>query len=116
MPRPSRESAARSCVVAAVVLVAWGPLAADEAEELPRFYETAVITARPLEEATQATTVLDRDEIEALNVPTVAELMRFVPGVDVVSSGPRGGVAFAQIRGGDPNFTVVFHQCRMSSR
>ena len=63
MPHPShlRECAARSCVAAAVVLVAWSPLTA--AEDLARFYETAVVKARPLEQATQATTVLDRDEI-----------------------------------------------------
>jgi iron complex outermembrane receptor protein/vitamin B12 transporter len=71
------------------------------------YFETATVRARPLATATGSVTVLEREEIEALNVSSVAELIRFLPGVDVVWPGPRGATAFAQIRGGDPNFTVV---------
>lgn len=71
------------------------------------FYETATVHARPLATATAAVTVLDREAIAALDVATVAELIRFIPGLDVTSGGPRGAVATAQIRGGDPNFTAV---------
>ena len=65
------------------------------------------MTARPLTRATASVTILDREEIEALNVTSVAELMRFVPGLTLSTGGPRGGFATAQIRGGDPNFTMV---------
>jgi outer membrane cobalamin receptor len=77
-------------------------------EPLPsELYETATVRARPVANATASVTVLDREEIEAIDVVSVAELIRFVPGLDVTSSGPRGGFATAQIRAGDPNFTVV---------
>jgi outer membrane cobalamin receptor len=71
------------------------------------FFETATVRARPLSTATAAVTVLDREAIEALGVISVAELIRFIPGLDVTTTGPRGGIATAQIRGGDPNFTTV---------
>jgi len=70
-------------------------------------YETATVRERPLSTATASVTVLGRDEIEALGVQTVAELLRFIPGLDVTSNGPRGGFSTAQIQGGDPNFTMV---------
>ncbi len=62
---------------------------------------------RPLSSATGSVAVLDREAIEASGARTVAELLRFVPGVDVTSGGTRGGLTTAQIRGGDPNFTLV---------
>ncbi len=62
---------------------------------------------RPLSSATGSVAVLDREAIEASGARTVAELLRFVPGLDVTSGGTRGGLTTAQIRGGDPNFTLV---------
>jgi vitamin B12 transporter len=84
------------------------PGAADSGiEERPRYYGTATVTARPVDSATGALAVLTREQIEALDVVSVAELIRHIPGLDLVSSGPRGGVAYAQIQGGEPNFTIV---------
>ena len=71
------------------------------------FYETATVSARPLASATAAVTVLDRQEIERAGARTVAELLRFVPGVDVSTNGTRGGLTTAQIRGSKPTFTSV---------
>jgi outer membrane cobalamin receptor len=82
------------------------PLPADD-DARSVLYETATVRARPVAGATTAVTVLDRQAIEELGVATVAELMRFIPGVDVASTGPRAGSATAQIRGGEPNFTYV---------
>lgn len=82
------------------------PIVAQEPLEV-QIYETATVLARPLTRATASVTVLDREAIESLGVSSVAELIRFIPGVDVTPSGPRGGFATAQIRGGDPNFTLV---------
>lgn len=84
-----------------------GSLAAAPEPLEAQIYETATVWARPLTRATASVTVLDREAIESLGVSSVAELMRFIPGVDVTPSGPRGGFATAQIRGGDPNFTLV---------
>jgi vitamin B12 transporter len=80
----------------------------QEAEEpAATFYSTATVRERPLSSATGSVSVLDRETIEASGARTAAELLRFVPGLDVTSGGTRGGLTTAQIRGGDPNFTLV---------
>lgn len=71
------------------------------------FYETATVQARPLSSATGSVTVIDREQIEASNALTVAELLRSAPGVTLTTNGTRGGLTTASIRGGDPNFTLV---------
>lgn len=78
-----------------------------ESAEPPTFYETATVRERPLATATASVTVIGRSEIVAAGVRTVAELLPFVPGVGVITAGTRGGLTTAQIRGGDPNFTLV---------
>jgi vitamin B12 transporter len=93
----------------ALLVVPRGVAAEDSSADEPtiRVYETATVTARPLTRATASVTVLEREEIEAIGVATVAELMRFIPGLSVTTTGSRAGFATAQIRGGDPNFTFV---------
>ncbi|HUP42927.1 MAG TPA: TonB-dependent receptor [Thermoanaerobaculia bacterium] len=83
------------------------PWAAEPPAPEAGFYGTATVRERPLESATAAVTVLDREAIEALGAETVGDLLRFVPGVVVTGSGGRGGLATAMVRGGDPNFTRV---------
>jgi iron complex outermembrane receptor protein/vitamin B12 transporter len=70
-------------------------------------YETATVRARPVSLATASITVIDRRTIEASGARTVGELMRYVAGAYVVTGGSRGGLSAVQIRGGDPNFTLV---------
>lgn len=91
------------------VLAAALALASPAAEEARRttLVETATVRATPLPASTAAVSVIDRDEIERLDVQSVAELLRFVPGVVIVSGGGRAGLEAAGIRGGDPNFTAV---------
>ncbi|HEY0783185.1 MAG TPA: TonB-dependent receptor plug domain-containing protein, partial [Thermoanaerobaculia bacterium] len=87
-----------------------GALAAQSAPPAPAavpvYYDTATVYARPLDSATASVTVLDRAALDGAQATTVADVLRFVPGLDVTASG-RGGLATAQIRGGDPNFTLV---------
>jgi outer membrane cobalamin receptor len=116
--RANSDGLIRPCAIAAL-LAAWGAglcaVAAVEARaseassptEDVEYYETATVRARPVEETAARVTVIDRERIDELGVATVGELLRYVPGVFVVSSGSRAGVATAQVRGGDPNFTVV---------
>ncbi|HEY3571987.1 MAG TPA: TonB-dependent receptor [Thermoanaerobaculia bacterium] len=92
----------------AVVLLCVAPAVAQEPPPpVNTFYETATVRERPLDSATASVTVIDRDTIEASGARTVAELLRLTPGVDVTTNGTRGGFTTAQIRGGDPNFTLV---------
>ena len=93
-------------LVAQAALLASQP-AAPAAEDPVTFYETATVRERPLDTATAAVTVLTREDIEASGATRVAELLPFFPGLDVVTAGTRGGLTTAQIRGGDPNFTLV---------
>ena len=75
--------------------------------ELPRIYSTATVIDRPISSTTSTVFVIERATIEALAARSVADLLRFVPGVHLLTDGSRGGSTAAQIRGGDPNFTLV---------
>lgn len=71
------------------------------------FYETATVTARPIASAPAAVTVIDRETIEASGALTVADLLAYAPGVQLLSTGSQAGITLPQIRGADPNFTLV---------
>lgn len=77
-----------------------------ESEPL-RFRDELNIPARAISSPTSTTTVIERETIEASSARTVAELLASVEGVHILSSGSRGGLSAAQIRGGDPNFSLV---------
>lgn len=101
-------STARLLPAALLLLLSLSPADAQEPPPpVETFYATATVRERPLESATAAVTVIDREEIEASGARTVADLLRRTPGVDITGNGTRGGFTTAQIRGGDPNFTLV---------
>ncbi len=81
------------------------PLAEGETEAI--YYTAPTLQVRYLSSATAAVTVIDRHDIEVSGARTIGELLRHAPGVYVSSNGTRGGFSVAQIRGGDPNFTLV---------
>ncbi len=60
-----------------------------------------------LEQVGNSVTVIDRKEIELRGQPFVADLLRTVPGVDVVQSGGPGGTTSVFIRGDDSSHTLV---------
>ena len=60
-----------------------------------------------LEQVGNSVTVIDRKEIELRGRPFVADLLRTVPGVDVVQQGGPGGVTSVFIRGNDSSHTLV---------
>ena len=95
-------------VLGAVLLLAPAGVRGDTGDSpATTVYATATVSERPLDSATAAVTVIDRATIESLGAATVADVLRFVPGVQVVGAGTRGSLSVAQIRGGDPNFTLV---------
>ena len=81
--------------------------AAPGAPASPVFFATATVEERPLASATAAVTVIDRETIVELGARSAADALRFVAGVELTGEGARGGLTTAQIRGGDPNFTLV---------
>ena len=76
-------------------------------QEDAQIKERVVVRARPLDSVAASVTVIDEETIEEANVRTVAELLEYVVGARVLSSGSRGGPATIQLRGGDPNFVLV---------
>ncbi len=55
-----------------------------------------------------SSTVLNEDEIEALDLPAAADLLRLTPGLAVASTGPRGTQTQLRIRGAEAGHTLLF--------
>ena len=64
-------------------------------------------TYSPANALTSAVSVLDEQQIRALNKRTVAGLLKTLPGVLVEEQGGPGGLTAVSIRGGEANFTLV---------
>ena len=61
----------------------------------------------PLSRATDSVTVIDRAALQARQAETVADALRLVPGIGVVSSGGRGAITSLFPRGGESDYTLV---------
>ncbi len=68
---------------------------------------TASRTETPLSQVASSVTVIDEEEITARQKSTVLELLRSVPGVDVVQSGGFGGATSIYLRGTATRHTLV---------
>ena len=110
MTTPARLRLSRRILLLATSVV---PVfsAASAAQQLAPVSENVVVTATAAPEPElsvgAATTVITRERIEAGGYRTVAEVLRDVPGVDVVRSGSDGAVTFAQLRGANSTQTLV---------
>ena len=60
-----------------------------------------------LEQVANSITIITEEEIELRDQPFVADLLRTVPGVDVVRTGGPGGITSVFIRGDDSSHTLV---------
>ncbi len=89
----------------------------DEAKDLetadPKstVQEAIVVSANrvetPIDEVGSSVTVIGREEIERRHKTTVLELLRTVPGLDVVQGGGPGRATSVFIRGGNSSHTLV---------
>ncbi|MEO9335264.1 TonB-dependent receptor domain-containing protein [Ectopseudomonas guguanensis] len=77
----------------------------------PYVTEPLVVTsgrlAEPQAQATAATTVFERDDIERLQASSVPDLLSRVPGVSIVQNGGRGSLTSLFLRGANANQTLV---------
>jgi vitamin B12 transporter len=93
-------------MLASLFLAAAAPLPA------PNDREAIVVTASRVtldeREAPVSATVFGEDEIERLNLPLAADVLRLSPGVSVAQSGPRGSQTQLRIRGAEANHTLLF--------
>jgi outer membrane cobalamin receptor len=83
------------------------PASSSDEEQLPVYREEVLVRGRAPASPVAAVTVIDRETIESSQARTATELLSYVSGVYLLGSGSRGSSASAQIRGGDPNFTLV---------
>jgi vitamin B12 transporter len=96
---------------AAVLLVLLGAGPHLRAQVLPPVTESVVVSASLAPETEPAVpasvTVISREEIERSGETSLVELLRSVPGVDVVESGGPGKVASVFLRGTNSTQTLV---------
>lgn len=81
------------------------------AQQLPSFHDQVVVTAtgdeQPVDGVAAACTVISAAELQALGVTSVADALRWVPGVVVLRSGGEGGVTSLFTRGTASTQTLV---------
>ncbi|UCF35368.1 MAG: TonB-dependent receptor [Acidobacteriota bacterium] len=68
---------------------------------------TVSAAAVPLSVTSASITVIRREEIESSGAETLPDLLRTLPGLDVIQNGSRGSLTTVAIRGAEENFTVV---------
>ncbi|MGH9340973.1 MAG: TonB-dependent receptor [Acidobacteriota bacterium] len=84
----------------------------DVVLELDSLKEHVVVTATRTESAASllgsSISVISSQEIEAQNAATVAEVLRNVPGMNIVQVGGTGSISSLFLRGGESDYTKVF--------
>lgn len=103
----SASRAAGVLIALSFLMAATPSLRAEEETELPPVVVTATKTEIPLSQAAASVTVIDRRQIEQSQAPYIGDLLRQVPGLDVVQSGGPGQVASVFLRGANSNQTLV---------
>jgi len=107
----SRRLAARRSLTAAAAFLALLAPAAVHAQAVPPQSESVVVTATlsPEEERDlgSATTVITRRQIEERGATSVLEVLRSVPGVDVVRQGSDGSLTSLFLRGTNSTHALV---------
>jgi len=79
----------------------------DDVQKLPPLVSISTRVETPEENVTSSVTVIDEKKVQARQAETVLELLREVPGVDVVQSGSRGNGTSVFIRGSDSDQVLV---------
>lgn len=80
---------------------------AGEAIEIEHVVITATRTEVPIKETAGSITVIDSKTIEEKHLVTVLDVLRGVPGLDILQNGGLGGTTSAFLRGGNSNHTLV---------
>lgn len=96
---------ARILVGVALFAVAAGATA--DQDEVDSIVVTASRLGQPADMLSQTVVVITGAEIDRLWAASAAEVLRQMPGTNVIQQGGRGGVSSILLRGGEPNFTVV---------
>jgi vitamin B12 transporter len=104
----SRRARLAALVSAAALCIASPPL---NAQQVPPASESVVVTATSVPEEEKeigsASTVITREEIERSETPVASDLLRYVPGLDVVALGTPGAQTSLFTRGTNSTQTLV---------
>jgi vitamin B12 transporter len=95
-----------------ILVMGTSPVLADSEEEdsVPIMDETLVTATRtetPVRELGVSTTVITEEEIEERQAVDALDVLRTVPGFNILRSGGRGSITALYPRGGEDNFTKV---------
>jgi vitamin B12 transporter len=111
LTRRVRGGVARATAILGLALLAAALPSAAAAQQPAPVSESVVVTATAVpEEQTDlgaATTVITREQIERSGQRTVAEVLRSVPGLDLVQSGDTGALTSVLLRGANSNDTLL---------
>jgi len=114
MARPRSDvkgAGLQAAALTALILLATAYPPAAHPQDSERQLDTIVVTAsrlvRPAGALAQSVDVIDAEDIQARQPASVADLMRQLPGINVIQQGGRGSVTSLILRGGEPNFTVI---------
>lgn len=90
-------------------LIDFSQLPAAEPSEvtLPPVFVTSTRTENPLAQVTTSATIITNKEIQDQEAETALEVLRNVPGLDVVQSGSRGNNTSVFARGADSDHVLV---------
>jgi vitamin B12 transporter len=84
-----------------------GAAESDEVQKLPPFVVISTRLETPEENVANSVTVIDDKKIQSRQAETVLEMLRDVPGVDVVQAGSRGNATSVFIRGAESDQVLV---------
>ncbi|RFA33930.1 hypothetical protein CAL65_16425 [Alkalilimnicola ehrlichii] len=94
-------------LTAAMILAGAVPFTAFAEQQLEPVVVTPGRTAQTMDESLAAVSVITREDIERIQPPTLTELLRLQPGIDVVRSGSFGTNTSVFLRGTNSNHTLV---------
>src|SRR6516162_2781052 len=84
-----------------------GVVHADSEETLQETVITATRIPTPETQVASSLTVISAEELDASQAPTLPDVLKYVPGLNLVQSGGPGGVTSIFMRGTNSNHTKV---------
>ena len=109
--RPERHPSARpfpaKSIFLGIALVGAGAALAADPDALQQVVVTATRVPTPVSEVASSITVVTAEEIDARQLRTFANVLKEIPGLNVVQTGGPGGVTSVFMRGTNSNHTKV---------
>ncbi|HWX69073.1 MAG TPA: TonB-dependent receptor [Steroidobacteraceae bacterium] len=106
-PSLSRRYLRLSAALPLLAVLVCGVARATDADEPQQVVVSATRTPTPAVEVASSITVITADDIEARQERTISDVLKDVPGLNVVQTGGPGGVTSVFIRGTNSNHTKV---------